>query len=189
MRKWTWKNSQLLWQQLTVKKRLEEKKNRIILYKERMLERQSEWKALKQMIPAETERAEQREKAIHAKELLEAKGKEAEKALLEKIGEKKKAGRKRRNTAPNKYFRMECKKEQLEQAQKKAKEAYETVKERLTEVRAALETIRSLEENEGDRSDTSFRNRAAGKNSGADRTETAAGTEIQRTVSCGKYKP
>ena len=36
----------------------------------------------------------------------------------------------------------------LEQAQKKAKEAYETVKERLTEVRAALETIRSLEENE-----------------------------------------
>ena len=49
-------------------KRLEEKKNRIILYKERMLERQSEWKALKQMIPAETERAEQREKAIHAKE-------------------------------------------------------------------------------------------------------------------------
>lgn len=43
---------------------------------------------------------------------------------------------------------MECKKEQLEQAQKKAKEAYETVKERLTEVRAALETIRSLEENE-----------------------------------------
>lgn len=54
-----------------------------------MLERQSEWKALKQMIPAETERAEQREKAIHAKELLEAKGKEAEKALLEKIGEKK----------------------------------------------------------------------------------------------------
>ena len=92
-------------------KRLEEKKNRIILYKERMLERQSEWKALKQMIPAETERAEQREKAIHAKELLEAKGKEAEKALLEKIGEKKrKAGRKRRNTAPNKYFRMECKK-------------------------------------------------------------------------------
>ena len=70
-------------------KRLEEKKNRIILYKERMLERQSEWKALKQMIPAETERAEQREKAIHAKELLEAKGKEAEKALLEKIGEKK----------------------------------------------------------------------------------------------------
>ena len=50
-----------------------------------MLERQSEWKALKQMIPAETERAEQREKAIHAKELLEAKGKEAEKALLERI--------------------------------------------------------------------------------------------------------
>ena len=38
-----------------------------------------------------------------------------------------------------------AKKEQLEQAQKKAKEAYETVKERLTEVRAALETIRSLE--------------------------------------------
>ena len=130
-------------------KRLEEKKNRIILYKERMLERQSEWKALKQMIPAETERAEQREKAIHAKELLEAKGKEAEKALLEKIGEKKEKLEGKDETQLRTNISVwSAKKEQLEQAQKKAKEAYETVKERLTEVRAALETIRSLEENE-----------------------------------------
>ena len=129
-------------------KRLEEKKNRIIFYKERMLERQSEWKALKQMIPAETERAEQREKAIHEKELLEAKGKEAEKALLEKIGEKEeKLDGKDETQLRTNISVWSAKKEQLEQAQKKAKEAYETVKERLTEVRAALETIRSLEEN------------------------------------------
>ena len=114
-----------------------------------MLERQSEWKALKQMIPAETERAEQREKAIHAKELLEAKGKEAEKALLEKIGEKKEKLEGKDETQLRTNISVwSAKKEQLEQAQKKAKEAYETVKERLTEVRAALETIRSLEENE-----------------------------------------
>lgn len=129
-------------------KRLEEKKNRIILYKERMLERQSEWKALKQMIPAETERAEQREKQSMRRNCWRRKEKRRKKRCWKRSEKKRKAGRKRRNTAPNKYFRMECKKEQLEQAQKKAKEAYETVKERLTEVRAALETIRSLEENE-----------------------------------------
>lgn len=85
-------------------KRLEEKKNRIILYKERMLERQSEWKALKQMIPAETERAEQREKAIHAKELLEAKGKEAEKRCWKRSEKKKKSWKEKTKHSSEQIF-------------------------------------------------------------------------------------
>ena len=130
-------------------KRLKEENSRILLEKEKILEKQREWNALKQAIQTETEQAEQREKVIHEKELLEAGIKETEKMLLRKIGEKEAqlAGKDERQLRINiSAFRE--KKDRLEQEQRKAKKTYETVKKRYTEVLAALEAIRSLEENE-----------------------------------------
>ena len=129
-------------------KRLKEENSRILLEKEKILEKQREWNTLKQTIQTETEQAEQREKVIHEKELLEAGIKETEKMLLRKIGEKEAqlAGKDERQLRINiSAFRE--KKDRLEQEQRKAKKTYETVKKRYTEVLAALEAIRSLEEN------------------------------------------
>lgn len=59
-----------------------------MIRKKELLAKQKEWKALKRIIQTGTEQMEQREKAIHEKELLETKVREMEKTLLEKIGEK-----------------------------------------------------------------------------------------------------
>lgn len=74
---------------LECEKALEQEKNQVSIRKKELLTKQKEWKALKRIIQTGTEQMEQREKAIHEKELLETKVREMEKTLLEKIGEKK----------------------------------------------------------------------------------------------------
>ena len=73
---------------LECEKALEQEKNQVSIRKKELLAKQQEWKALKRIIQTGTEQMEQREKAIHEKELLETKVREMEKTLLEKIGEK-----------------------------------------------------------------------------------------------------
>lgn len=85
-------------------KRLEEKKNRIILYKERMLERQSEWKALKQMIPAETERAEQREKQSMRRNCWRRKEKRRKKRCWKRSEKKKKSWKEKTKHSSEQIF-------------------------------------------------------------------------------------
>ncbi len=126
---------------------LEQEKSQILLHKKDLLAKQKEWKALKQTIQTGTEQAEQREKAVHEKELLETRLREMEKTLLEKIGEKEALldGKDEMQLRTN-ISDWSAKKEQLEQAQNQAKKAFDEIWNRLTEVRAALAAIRSLEE-------------------------------------------
>ncbi len=126
---------------------LEQEKSQISAYKKDLLAKQKEWKVLKQTIQTETELSEQREKSIHEKELLETRLREMEKTLLEKIGEKEAqlAGKDEAQLQAN-ISEWSAKKAQLEQAQQEAQKALDAVKNRLTEVRAAIAAIRSLEE-------------------------------------------
>ena len=132
---------------LECEKALEQEKNQVSIRKKELLAKQKEWKALKRIIQTGTEQMEQREKAIHEKELLETKVREMEKTLLEKIGEKEAqlAGKDEAQLRTN-ISEWGAKKAQLELAQQEARKAFDEVKNRLTEVRAAIAAIRSLEE-------------------------------------------
>lgn len=138
---------QLLLAALECEKALEQEKNQVSIRKKELLAKQKEWKALKRIIQTGTEQMEQREKAIHEKELLETKVREMEKTLLEKIGEKEAqlAGKDEAQLRTN-ISEWGAKKAQLELAQQEARKAFDEVKNRLTEVRAAIAAIRSLEE-------------------------------------------
>ena len=138
---------QLLLAALECEKALEQEKNQVSIRKKELLAKQKEWKALKRIIQTGTEQMEQREKAIHEKELLETKVREMEKTLLEKIGEKEAqlAGKDEAQLRTN-ISEWSAKKAQLELAQQEARKAFDEVKNRLTEVRAAIAAIRSLEE-------------------------------------------
>ena len=138
---------QLLLAVLECEKALEQEKNQVSIRKKELLAKQKEWKALKRIIQTGTEQMEQREKAIHEKELLETKVREMEKTLLEKIGEKEAqlAGKDEAQLRTN-ISEWGAKKAQLELAQQEARKAFDEVKNRLTEVRAAIAAIRSLEE-------------------------------------------
>ena len=74
---------QLMLAALECEKALEQEKNQVSIRKKELLAKQKEWKALKRIIQTGTEQMEQREKAIHEKELLETKVREMEKTLLE----------------------------------------------------------------------------------------------------------
>lgn len=126
---------------------LEQEKKQVSIRKKELLAKQKEWKALKQTIQNETEQAEQREQAIHEKELLETKLREMEKTLLEKIREKEALldGKDETQLRTN-ISEWSVKKAQLEQAQQEAEKSFGEIKNRLTEVRAAIAAIRSLEE-------------------------------------------
>ena len=138
---------QLLLAALECEKALEQEKNQVSIRKKELLAKQKEWKALKRIIQTGTEQMEQREKAIHEKELLETKVREMEKTLLEKIGEKEAqlAGKDEAQLRTN-ISEWGTKKAQLELAQQEARKAFDEVKNRLTEVRAAIAAISSLEE-------------------------------------------
>lgn len=138
---------QLMLAALECEKALEQEKNQVSIRKKELLAKQKEWKALKRIIQTGTEQMEQREKAIHEKELLETKVREMEKTLLEKIGEKEAqlAGKDETQLRTD-ISQWSAKKAQLEQAQQEAKKLFDKVKNHLTEVRAAIAAIRSLEE-------------------------------------------
>ena len=136
---------QLMLAALECEKALEQEKNQVSIRKKELLTKQ--WKALKRIIQTGTEQMEQREKAIHEKELLETKVREMEKTLLEKIGEKEAqlAGKDETQLRTD-ISQWSAKKAQLEQAQQEAQKLFDKVKNHLTEVRAAIAAIRSLEE-------------------------------------------
>ena len=138
---------QLMLAALECEKALEQEKNQVSIRKKELLAKQKEWKALKRIIQTGTEQMEQREKAIHEKELLETKVREMEKTLLEKIGEKEAqlAGKDETQLRTD-ISQWSAKKAQLEQAQQEAKKLFDKVKNHLTEVHAAIAAIRSLEE-------------------------------------------
>ena len=138
---------QLMLAALECEKALEHEKNQVSIRKKELLAKQKEWKALKRIIQTGTEQMEQREKAIHEKELLETKVREMEKTLLEKIGEKEAqlAGKDETQLRTD-ISQWSAKKAQLEQAQQEAQKLFDKVKNHLTEVRAAIAAIRSLEE-------------------------------------------
>ena len=138
---------QLMLAALECEKALEQEKNQVSIRKKELLAKQKEWKALKRIIQTGTEQMEQREKAIHEKELLETKVREMEKTLLEKIGEKEAqlAGKDETQLRTD-ISQWSAKKAQLEQAQQEAQKLFDKVKNHLTEVRAAIAAIRSLEE-------------------------------------------
>lgn len=138
---------QLMLAALECEKALEQEKNQVSIRKKELLTKQKEWKALKRIIQTGTEQMEQREKAIHEKELLETKVREMEKTLLEKIGEKEAqlAGKDETQLRTD-ISQWSAKKAQLEQAQQEAQKLFDKVKNHLTEVRAAIAAIRSLEE-------------------------------------------
>lgn len=138
---------QLMLAALECEKALEQEKNQVSIRKKELLAKQKEWKALKRIIQTGTEQMEQREKAIHEKELLETKVREMEKTLLEKIGEKEAqlAGKDETQLRTD-ISQWSAKKAQLEQAQQEAQKLFDKVKNHLTEVRAAIAAISSLEE-------------------------------------------
>lgn len=138
---------QLMLAALECEKALKQEKNQVSIRKKELLAKQKEWKALKRIIQTGTEQMEQREKAIHEKELLETKVREMEKTLLEKIGEKEAqlAGKDETQLRTD-ISQWSAKKAQLEQAQQEAQKLFDKVKNHLIEVRAAIAAIRSLEE-------------------------------------------
>ena len=165
---------QLMLAALECEKALEHEKNQVSIRKKELLAKQKEWKALKRIIQTGTEQMEQREKAIHEKELLETKVRgNGKKRCWKRSGKKKHSLLEKMKHSCGPTFPSGVrKKAQLEQAQQEAQKLFDKVKK--SSDRSARSHCSNPFPRRGcrDRRYPSFRNRTAGKNCRADRAET-----------------